>query len=624
MKQIQGTSNKILEVNLETQTHEIYEVTSLERRHYLGAKGLGLKLLYDRMAPGIDPLGQDNIIAFMPGVFMATGGPCSGRFAAITKSPLTGIMVTSSCGGPFGIALKTSGWDGIIIKGKAKSSLYLDITEHGVEYKDASNLWGMEIPDIQAVLDDNLKGTRKKAKSVVIGPAGENLVRYANMASGHRFLGRGGLGAVMGSKNLKAVRVTGGAYAIKPHDPELFKKLKTKAVAYINQNIITGDKYRNLGTSANVQPCHDAGILPINNFQIDKHEKAHQVTGENIAQNHDTKHHTCKPCTIRCGHKGSFKAGEMPVPEYETIGLMGTSLGIFDIDIIARFNQICGRLGLDTISAGGTLAWVMEAASKDLIKSDLKFGSSDGIIKTLEDIAYMKNFGAKMAMGSKALSQEFGGQDFAMHVKGMEISAYDPRGSFGQGLAYAVANRGGCHLSAYLIAHEIIFNLLSPDSYYGKADWVIFLENLNCCINSLQICLFTKFAFLLESPLAKYTPDFILSKLMQYLPSVTISLIDFSLYTKLWNSVTGLNLSNAEFIKAGERVHVLERYMNTREGINHHDDTLPDRLLKQGRDSDPDKKVVPLDKMLPQYYKLRGYDKDGIPLPETLERLGIL
>ncbi|MEN8211933.1 MAG: aldehyde ferredoxin oxidoreductase family protein [Thermodesulfobacteriota bacterium] len=618
MKQIKGTSNKILEVNLETQTHETYEVTSQERKLYLGAKGLGLKLLYDRMTPGKDPLGPDNIIAFMPGVLMGTGGPSSGRFDAITKSPLTGIMVTSSCGGPFGLALKTAGWDGIIIKGKAKSSLYLDITEHGVEYKDASNLWGMEIPDTQAVLDD------KKAKSVVIGPAGENLVRYANVASGHRFLGRGGLGAVMGSKNLKAVRATGGAYTIKPSNPAQFKKIKTKANKYISQNNYTGNIYQKFGTSANVQPNIDAGILPINNFQTSQHEKANQVTGENIAKNHDTKHHTCKPCTIRCGHKGNFKTGNIPVPEYETIGLMGTSLGIFDINIIAQFNQVCSRLGLDTISAGGTLAWVMEAASKGLIESDLKFGTSDGIINALEDIASMKDFGAKMAMGTKALSLEYGGMDFAIHVKGMEMAAYDPRGSFGHGLAYAVANRGGCHLSSYLVAQEVYFNLLKADSTYGKAVWVKFFEDLTCCINCLQTCQFTMFAFLMESPLTKYTPDFLLGILMQYVPMAAIPLVDFSIYNKLWNCVTGINLSNAEFIKAGERVHVLERYMNTREGISRHDDTLPERLLKQGRDSDPHKKVVPLDKMLPQYYKLRGYDKDGIPLPKTLKKLGII
>ncbi len=618
MKQIRGTSNKILEIDLKTQTHEIYEVSPQERRLYLGAKGLGLKLLYDRMTPGKDPLGPDNIIALMPGVLMGTGGPSSGRFAAITKSPLTGIMVTSSCGGPFGLALKTAGWDGLLIKGKAKFPIYLDITEHGVEYKDAKNIWGMEIPDAQAVVDV------KKTKSVVIGPAGENLVRYANMASGHRFLGRGGLGAVMGSKNLKAVRSTGGAYAIKPYNPVQFKKIKTRANKYISQNNFTGDIYPKFGTSSNVQQCLDQGILPINNFQISKHEKANQVTGEIIAQNHDTKHHTCRPCTIRCGHKGSFKTGSMPVPEYETIGLMGSSLGIFDIDIIAQFNQVCGRLGLDTISAGGTLAWVMEAASKGLIESDLKFGTSDGIINALEDIASMKDFGAKMAMGTKALSLEYGGMDFAMHVKGMEMAAYDPRGSFGQGLAYAVANRGGCHLSSYLVAQEVYFNLLKADSTHGKAVWVKFFEDLTCCINCLQTCQFTMFAFLMESPLTKYTPDFLLGMLMQYLPMVALPLVDFSIYNKLWNCVTGINLSSAEFIKAGERVHILERYMNTREGINRHDDTLPNRLLKQGRDSDPDKKVVPLDKMLHPYYKLRGYDKDGIPLKKTLTKLDIL
>ncbi|MCK5096703.1 MAG: aldehyde ferredoxin oxidoreductase family protein [Desulfobacteraceae bacterium] len=617
MKQIKGTSNRVLEVDLENQTHEIYKVTADERRLFLGAKGLGLKLLFDRMTPGKDPLGPDNIIAFMPGVLMGTGAPCSGRFDAVAKSPLTGIMVTSSCGGPFGLALKTAGWDGLLIKGKAFSPLYLDITKDGVEFKDAKDIWGMEIGEAQAVLDV------KKAKSVVIGPAGENLVRYANMASGHRFLGRGGLGAVMGSKNLKAIRAQGGTYMIKPCDPKMLKKVKIRAAKYINQNNVTSDRYRNFGTSSGVRDCLKAGVLPVNNFQDGKHELGDQVSGEIMAEKHNTSHHTCKPCTIRCGHKGTFKTGEMSAPEYETIGLMGTSLGIFDLDTIAEFNHICGRLGLDTISTGGTLAWVMEAASKDLIQSNLKFGSEKGIKKALFDIANMKDFGAKMALGTRALSKEYGGQDFAMHVKGMEMAAYDPRGSFGQGLAYAVANKGGDHLSAYLIAHEVYFGLLKPDSCYGKAKWVKFFENLACCINSLQTCYFTMYAFLMEPPLSKYTPDFILGMLMQYLPSIAIPLIDFSIYTDLWNSVTGVHLSNKEFIKAGERIHVLERYMNIRERNSHIEDTLPERLLKQGRKFDNENKVVPLDKMLPEYYKIRGFDKDGIPLKKTLEELGI-
>ncbi|MCK5311766.1 MAG: aldehyde ferredoxin oxidoreductase, partial [Desulfobacteraceae bacterium] len=512
---------------------------------------------------------------------------------------------------------KTAGWDGLLIKGKALSPLYLDITENGVEFKDAKNIWGKEIPDAQAVLDVN------KAKSVVIGPAGENLVRYANMGSGHRFLGRGGIGAVMGSKNLKAVRAQGGSYMIKPSDPKMFKKVKARAAKYIKQNDIT-DRYRNFGTSANVRDCLKAGILPVNNFKDGKHELGIQVSGEFMAEKHNTSHHTCKPCTIRCGHKGSFKSGDMSAPEYETIGMMGTSLGIFDLDTIAEFNHICGGLGLDTISAGGTLAWVMEAASKDLIQSNLKFGSQEGIKEALYDIANMKDFGAKMALGSRALSKEFGGQAFAMHVKGLEMAAYDPRGSFGQGLAYAVANRGGCHLSSYLVAQEVYFGFLKPDSCYGKAIWVKFFEDLGCCINSLQACQFTMFAYLMEPPLSKYTPGFMLGMLMQYLPSLAVPLIDFSLYADLWNSVTSVHLSKGEFIKAGERIHVLERYMNIREGNSHKEDTLPERLLKQGRKSDNDNKVVPLEKMLPEYYKARGFDKDGIPSKKMLKELGII
>ncbi len=615
MKQIIGTSNRILEVDLSTKTHSAYEVTDSERRLFLGAKGLGLKLLFDRMMSGTDPLGPDNMIAFMPGVLMGTGGPCSGRFEAISKSPLTGIMITSSCGGPFGLSLKTAGWDGLIIKGKADTPHFLDITQKGATFEDATHLWGKDIPETQAVLDE------KKAKSIVIGPAGENQVPYANMASGHRFLGRGGLGAIMGSKHLKAIRAHGGVFTIKPKNPELFKKTRARAMAYINKNKMTSQKYRDYGTAANVRPCIEAGILPVKNFQDGTHELADQVSGEIMAQKHQTRHHTCKPCTIRCGHKGTFKNGEMSAPEFETIGLLGTSLGIFDLDIIAEFNQICGKLGLDTISAGGTLAWVMEATAKGMIQSDLKFGSPDGIAQALFDIAHMKGFGAQMALGSKSLSEKFGGDEFAIHVKGLEMAAYDPRGSFGQGLAYAVANRGGCHLSAYLIAQEIYFKLLKPDSDFKKAQWVKFFEDITCCINSLQTCQFTMFAFFLEPPLAKYTPNFILGLLMQYLPAIAIPLIDFSTYTDLWQSVTGIRISNAEFLKAGERIHVLERFMNTQEGINRHDDVLPSRLMNQGRKSDTQHKKVKLDKMISQYYALRGYDPDGIPLNKTIKQL---
>lgn len=617
METIKATSNQVLEIDLTTRTHRVIPITMKDRQHYLGAKGLGLKLIHDRMTPGKDPLGPDNIIALMPGVLMGTGGPSSGRFAAVSKSPLTGIMLSSSCGGPFGMALKTAGWDGLLIKGKASAPVYLDIFKEGVRFKDARTLWGLGIPETQAFLDD------KKTKSLVIGPAGENLVRYANVASGHRFLGRGGLGAVMGSKNLKAVRATGGACRIKPFHPNQFKLLKQQFNTRIKTNIITGDKYHRFGTSANLNICLEAGIVPVRNFQTGWDEKASTVTGEYIAGHYDTAHHACKPCSIRCGHKGRFKSGNMAVPEYETIVLLGTNLGIFDIEEIARFNQVCAKLGLDTISAGATLAWVMEAAAKGLVNSDLKFGSIKGIIDTLEDIAVLNGLGAKMALGTRALSEEFGGRSFAMHVKGMELSGYDPRGSFGHGLAYSVANRGGCHLSAYMVALDVYFKLLKPDVIYGKATWTKFFEDLTCCVNSLQICYFTVYAAILETILFKYTPDFLLRAATHFLPKIAVRLVDFSIYTKLYNAVTGTSLTNTRFLEAGERIHVLERYMNSREGITHKDDTLPDRLLNEGRASDPQEKKVPIRHMLPKYYRIRGYDSQGIPTPETLKRLDI-
>jgi aldehyde:ferredoxin oxidoreductase len=618
MGEIIGTSNRILEVNLTRSKVDLYEVTPLERKRYLGGKGLGLKLLYDRLRAGADPLGEENIIAFMPGVLMGTGAPCSGRFAAVTKSPLTGIMAASSCGGPFGMNLKTAGWDGLLVSGRAANPTFLHVTSEGVEFRDAAELWGLDTLATQA----KLKG--KRTGMLVIGPAGENLVRFANIAAGDRFLGRGGMGAVMGSKNLKAIVAQGGHYKIIPVDKPAFDKLKKRATAYINRNRITRGLYRNYGTPALVALSLKGGILPVNNFTDGTHPQALQISGEETKRNHETSHHTCKPCTILCGKKGNFGGQELPAPEYETLCLLGSNLGVFDIEKIAEWNRICGRMGMDTISAGGTLAWVTEATQRGLVRSDLKFGSPEGVAQALLDIAHANGFGREMAQGSRALSQKYGGTSFAMHVKGLEIAGYDPRGSFGHGLAYAVANRGGCHLSAFLAAQEVFLHLLRPHAVRGKAEYVRFLESLNNCVNSLQTCLFTLFAYLLEPPLTKYTPSPVLGVLMQELPQVAIPLIDYSLYRDFWSAVTGIRMSRRDYLEAGDRITVLERYMNTREGICRVHDTLPDRLLKEARKSDPEARTVPIEKLRSKYYKKRGYDDRGIPTSKTLERLGII
>jgi aldehyde:ferredoxin oxidoreductase len=617
MQEIVGTSDKILEVDLTRKKVLVTSVKPRERKLYLGGKGLGLKLLFDRMRPGIDPLGEENIIAFMPGVLMATGAPCSARFAGVTKSPLTGIMAASSCGGPFGMNLKTAGWDGLLIKGKAEGPTYLRITSAGVEFKDAADLWGLDTVSAQARLAERHTGV------LVIGPAGENLVRFANIASGDRFLGRGGMGAVLGSKNLKAVVARGGAYKIKPADQAAFEKSKKKATAYINRNRVTGTLYRKYGTPANVALNLKGKILPVNNFQDGVHPDALRISGEETKKTRHTSHHTCKPCTILCGKKGTFAGQTVPSPEYETVCLLGSNLGIFDIDKISEWNRICAEMGMDTISAGGTLAWVMEATERGFVQSNLKFGSSEGVSDALVDIALGRGFGREMAMGTRTLSEKYGGTSFAMQVKGLELAGYDPRGAFGHGLACAVANRGGCHLSAFLVGQEVFLHLLRPHAVRAKADYVKFFESLNNCVNSLQTCLFTMFPYLLEPLLTKYTPNPALALLMQEIPPAAIPLIDYSLYKDFWCAVTGIKMSLREYLRAGDRITVLERLMNTREGIWRLHDTLPDRLLKEGRRSDPENRTVPLEKLRAKYYMKRGYDHNGIPTAKTLTKLGI-
>jgi aldehyde:ferredoxin oxidoreductase len=619
METIVGTSNRILEVNLSDRTTAIHSISNEDRRLYLGGKGLGLKLIQDRLPAGIDPLGPDNLIVFMMGVMMGTGAPCSGRFAALTKSPLTGIMLSSSCGGPFGMALKTAGYDGLIVAGQSPSPIYIRIHAGGVTFEDAGNLWGLDTHETQQRLNPE-----KKDGALAIGPAGENQVLFANVASGHRFLGRGGMGAVMGAKNLKAIVAYGGRYKIRPHDPAGFKTVARKAGKQVDANHFTGHAYRQFGTPANVNLCNQGGILPVSNFREGSHTRAGEVSGETMQKKYNTRPSTCLPCRILCGHKGTYPDGSVrQIPEYETTSLLGPNIGIFDTDQISEWNDLCGAMGLDTISTGATLAWVMEAGERKLIKTDLAFGSPAGISDMIRAIAHREGQGDELADGTRRMAARYGGADFAIQIKGLDMAGYDPRGAWGQGLSYAVANRGACHLSATTFALEVFMGFLNPYTTRAKAHFVKFFENLFAAVNSLHVCQFTAFAYVLEEPIVKYTPKWMLRLNMQYLPRIAQKLILIPTLTGLYNKVTGLTLSQAEFLRAGERIHTLERLMNTREGISRKDDTLPARFLREGRVCDPLKRTVPLEAMLDDYYRLRGFDPQGIPSEQTLARLGL-
>ena len=428
----------------------------------------------------------------------------------------------------------------------------------------------------------------------------------------------------MGAKNLKAVVARGRTHKIVPAHPKLFAKVKKRAARYIEKNPVTSEKYRKYGTSSHVNWCNQGGILPVNNFTEGSHHQAEQVSGERMRARYNARPNTCKPCSIMCGHKGTHADGTVhPIPEYESLGLLGPNLGIFDPDAITAFADQCGNLGIDTISAGSILSWCMEAGQKGLITTDLKFGETAGIEQALEDMALRNGFGREMAEGTRSLSNTYGGREFAIQVKGLEMPAYDPRGAWGQGLAYAVANRGGCHLSATTFALEVAFGFLNPFTTRAKARFVQFFENLYAAVNSLHTCQFTAYAYVLEPPVVKYTPKFLLGLCMQYLPAAAILLMDVSIFSKLWRSVTGLPMNQWRMLKAGQRIHVLERYMNTAEGISRKDDTLPGRFLNEGRGCDEQQRTVPLQPMLDDYYRLRGYDLHGVPKSNTLRKLGI-
>lgn len=618
MKTIKGTSNKYLDINLTDQTWSVYQVSVKDLKDYYGGKGLALKIYYDRFSKdqfrGIDPFGEENLLIFSMGVMLTTGAPCSGRFEVLTKSPLTGLMVGSSCGGYFGEACKTAGWDGVIISGKSGKPVTVRIDCNGVSFESAENLWGQGTGEVQQNLNLN-----PKEGAAVIGPAGENRVLYANICSGHRFAGRGGVGAVMGSKNLKAIVSRGKEVTYEPVLPELFKKNVEKSRKYILRNSMT-EGYRLYGTNTNVRDGMNKGFSPVHNFRDRYHPETENNSGQRMAERYKTRHSACRHCSVLCGHKGHYPDGKTrQIPEYETVGMFGSNIENFDPDLIGQWNDLMNELGMDTISAGGTIAWAMEAGEKGLRNTKLKFGDSKNISSMLNDIALRKGEGHELAEGSKKLSEQYGGGEFAMHVKGIEVAAYDPRSSWGHGLGYAVHNKGGCHLGSYLISLEQLMGYMPPHTTMGKAQWVAFMEDMFTGVNSLQVCLFSVFGIMTEPVIPKYLPKFVLNIATVSMPKVAMALMDWSILSKYFWSITGIKMSKWGFVKTGERINKLERWINVQMGMNPEQDTLPARFTNEKETAYPGKNtVVPIKKMVNQYYRVRSYDHRGGPSDAAL------
>lgn len=612
MNTIVAVTDKVLDVDLTSGHIQTIDISASDRRHYLGGKGLALKLLYDHMTPGVNPLSPDNILVIMSGPAAGTAAPSGGRFAVVSKSPLTGIYASSYTGGRFGLSLKRAGYDGLMVRGRSNSPVYIKINNQEVGVHDASQLWGKDTHDLQAAM-------KQEGDWVAIGPAGENLVKFSVIAAGKRIAGRCGLGAVMGSKNLKGI-VASGHRKIVPADAAGFQKSARKAGKKIKSHHITGAILPEQGTPLNVMKYGPYGIMPVRNFSRSNVENIDDISGVKIRDNHFDHKHGCVGCPIQCGRTGIFDRKKRISPEYETIGLMGSNLMIGDLSKIAMWNEQLNRLGMDTISTGNVIGFAMELTEKGLIDSDLAFGRPEGITEIIEDIAFRRGLGDDLAEGVKKFSEKVGGREFAIHVKGLEMASYDPRGCTGQGLGYATANSGATHLSGSTHAIEAE-SYLSPQGTKGKAHFVKFLQDLTEAVNSAIFCIWTEFPFLEENFIYRYTPIFIMRFMMRNMPALAVSTTDLSDYALVLSGIMGYRIGQKDFLGIGERIFNLERLMNYREGIRRADDTLPDRILNEVReDGQP---PIELEKMLITYYKLREWDHSGQPKASVLKKLNI-
>ncbi len=562
-------------------------------RAYLGARGLGVRLLADRAPRGLSPFAPEMPLIFATGPITSTPLHTAGRYAVISRSPLTGTVCDGSSGGSFGVWFKGTGHDALIVTGRADAPVYLLITENGVEIRDATALWGRDTHETRdAVLAACPRGTRVAS----IGPPGERGgLMAAIMNDNDRAIGRGGLGAVMGAKNLKAVAVCGKRRPAVA-DPDRVDDLKRITKKVIKKNPVTSDALPTLGTSVLVNVINEHGMFPTRNFQEGVFNDAEGISGEKIAERILVRKTACYGCIIACGRKTRTATQSGEGPEYETAWSFGAQCGVNDLEAVTHANYACNRLGLDTISVGSTIGCAMELVQRGALEADLRWGDADAVVSLVDDIALGRGLGERLARGSKRLAADCGMPELSMAVKGMELPAYDPRGVQGQALAYATSNRGGCHMRAYLVGSEILGQPWPMDrfSIEGKPEMVAFFQDLSTAVDCLTLCRFTQFAMTVD-----HFADYV-------------------------TAVTGEAMGGDELLAVGERVWTLERLFNNREGFTRDDDALPPRFTEEPLTVGGSRgRVVQLQPMLDAYYRHRGWDEGGRPTPETLTRLGL-
>lgn len=595
-----GWAGQILVVDLSTGKHEFKKLDKGKATNYLGGRGLGTAYLMDEMDPTADPLGPDNVLILATGALTGTFAPASGRYMVITKSPLTGGIACSNAGGHFGPEMKYAGIDLIMVKGKSETPVYIWIRDGEVEIRDAKDIWGMTFSEAENAIKLE---TSADARVSGIGPAGEKMALMACvMNDTHRAAGRSGVGAVFGSKNLKAV-VVRGTGSVRVHDPEAFKRSVDQAFDGIRKNPWTGKVLGDFGTAGMVDTTNEMGLFPTNNFTRSSFEEAENINAVSINDKLMVRRRACFSCPMACTRvtkvEGGEFAGKGEGPEYEAIFGVGSACGVGDLDAVAKANYLCNEYGLDPIGAGVTIAAAMEMFEKGIITEketgglELKFGNAGAMVEAIRQIAYREGFGDEMAEGSMRLTKKYGHPEIFMGVKGQEFPAYEPRGAAGMGLGFATSNRGACHVRGFVFAAETAVPGRGPKTE-KKAKMVIGAQNHVAAIDSLGLCLFAQG-----------------------------SLSDEALTGMIYGA-TGVKVSAEDVDISGERTWNTERAFNIAAGFTSKDDTLPDRMLEEPLEEGSAKgHVVKLDEMLPEYYELRGWTKDGEPSDEKKKQLGI-
>lgn len=592
MIEIGGYTGKILKVDLTSGLTSIEELPRGELENYLGGRGLGGRLITRVGAHKIPPLSPEAMLVIAAGPLTGTKTPGAGRLSMSAVSPLTGTLFDSNSGGFFGHRLKGAGYDALVVTGRAETPSLLLLSPDGVRIVSAAKLAGLGNRAARAEIAAEYG---ERFCPITIGPAGETGSLLANVCHDGRFFGRGGLGAIFGSKNLKGIAAAGD-YRPKIADPDTFDFVVHESRKLLSAHPITSKGLRQFGTAVMMNLMNALNALPVGNYREGGFAGAEKISGEAMKNTMLVGAHACPGCPVACGRRVKLDGETVEGPEYETLWAFGAALKLDDLEEIARLNLLANDLGLDTVSAGSTIAAATELHERGLFPGDPLAGGVGGLAKILRSMAARTGAWADLSDGSARLSALAGAAETSMTVKGMELPAYDPRGCQGQGLAYATSNRGGCHMRSYMVAPEILASpkLIDRFATSGKAGLVIVSQNLNAAVDSLVMCRFMAFAL---------KDDY---------------------YARLARTVTGFDLDAQGFMTVGERIYNLERLANIELGFGRESDTLPTRLLTDTVGSGPAMgRPVALAPMLDEYYRFRGWDEEGKPGAKKLSALGL-